>query len=541
MKFVAKVGSLALIAAVAGGVVAGCSGQDLTKSSSPSTQGEGQKGTIGLTLQPVAGITINTVNYTVTKAGVTTPVSVGSLPTPGTASTFSFGIPLPVGTDYTLAVSGVSVENSSITCAGTSAPFSVTSNLSSKITLVLSCTDSTNGNVETGVTVTTDACPRLIVDYVVATPSTAFLPNGTIAVASAAHDLDNKPVTYSWKISAPAVGSFAPVTGATSTLTCATDSGANPVDVIVTADNGQCKKTLPTTVSCKSLLCGNGVLDAGEPCDPSVVGGPNCLPNCARPECGNGIVDAPFETCDPVPANPAACDATCRIRIGECNDGFINGTEPCDPSANPPVPAGTPNGVTCSQTCTLQTPLYCGDGIASTSIGELCDPGLTVNNCGRDCKAITSTACAACEAASAQFGFDQTFTTCNTAIGGTTTATVTGLTGAAKPSDPSPVTTPVGTSKSKLCNEVLDCVRDTHCAAGGVPTLSACYCGTASQSDCGLGLGNGLCKAEIERALETTNFGTVAQRAGQTLYGGGVAMSRVDADQSYCDAQCLPL
>ena len=357
MKFVAKVGSLALIAAVAGGVVAGCSGQDLTKSSSPSTKAEGQKGTIGLTLQPVAGITINTVKYTVTQSGVTTPVVIGNLPTPGTASTFSFGIPLPVGTGYTLAVSGVSVENASITCAGTSAPFDVTSNLSSKITLVLSCTDTTNGNVETGVTVTTDACPRLIVDYVVATPSTAFLPGGTIAVASAAHDLDNKPITYSWTISAPAVGSFAPVSGATSTLSCATDSGPNPVDVIVTADNGQCKKTLPTTVSCKSLLCGNGVLDTGEQCDPAIAGGPNCLPNCTKPVCGNGIVDAPFETCDLVPANLGACSATCQTVGASCGDGFINGNEVCDSTATPPVPAGSPAGATCKADCTRH---HCG-------------------------------------------------------------------------------------------------------------------------------------------------------------------------------------
>ena len=100
----------------------------------------------------------------------------------------------------------------------------------------------------------------------------------------------------------------------------------------------------------------------------------------------------------------------------------------------------------------------------------------------------------------AQYGYDQTFLTCNTAVGNTTTATVTGSTGAAKPTDPNPVTTPVGTSKAMLCNEVVDCVL-THCAAGGFPTLSACYCGTASQGDCNNGLGNGKCKAEIERAL----------------------------------------
>jgi len=535
MKFVAKVGSLAMIAAIAGGVFAGCSGQDLSKPST-SAKGEGQKGTVGLTLQPVAGITLNTVHYTVTKSGVTTPVNEGDLPTPGTASTFSFGVPLPVGTGYTLGVSGVSVENASITCAGTSAPFDVTPNTSSKITLTLTCTDATNGNVETGVKVETDACPRLIVDYVVATPSTAFLPNGTIGVASNAHDLDGRPVTYSWTVSAPAVGSFAPVAGKTSTFTCAQDSGSNPVDIIITADNGQCKKTLPTQVSCKSLSCGNGVLDAGEQCDPSIPGGPNCLPNCTPPVCGNGTVDAPFETCDlgPTP-NLGVCDATCHTVEPKCLDNFINGTEQCDPTANPPVPASAPPGSTCSQTCTIEAPIVCGNGIQQT--GEICDPGLTKNDCGRDCKSITSAACVACESAPGVCA--PSILTCDTAAGGTATATVTGKSGAAKPTDPGAVTTPAGAPKAPLCNEVLDCVRDSGCAANGNPALKNCYCGTATVQQCNAGQGNGACKAELERALEATDFATVSQRVGNTLYGGGVAMKRVDCDQSFCDPVCF--
>lgn len=535
MKLVAKVGSLALIAAIAGSAVVGCSGQDLTSSSKSAQGGEGQKGTVGLTLQPVAGITLNTVHYTVTKSGVATPVSDGDLPTPGTASTFSFGVPLPVGTGYVLGVSGVSVENSSITCTGTSAPFDVTANLSSKITLTLTCTDATNGNLETGVTVVTDACPRLIVDYVVATPSTAFLPGGTIAVASNAHDLDGKPVTYSWKVSTPAVGSFAPVAGKTSTFTCAQDSGASTVDIIVTADNGQCKKALPTAVACKSLSCGNGVLDTGEECDPAIAGGPNCLANCTKPVCGNGVVDAPFETCDLVPQNLGVCNADCTTHNISCGDGFINGNEVCDGLV---LPAGTPAGSTCAADClSINKPLSCGDGVVSASINEVCEPALSVNNCGRDCKAITSAACVTCE--SAPGACAASVLTCDTAVGGTTTATVTGKTGAALPTDPGAVTTPVGAPKAPLCNELLDCVRDSGCASGGQPALKSCYCGSANVTDCNNGLGNGPCKAEMERATEATSFSTVSQRVGNALYGGGVAMKRVTCDQAFCDPVCF--
>src|SRR5258706_14332838 len=108
MKLLAKVGSLALIAAVASGVVAGCSSNDVTKEGPTAKGGEGPTGTIGLSLQPVSGVTLNTIHYIVTKAGSTTPVSEGDLPVPGTAKTFSFGLPLPVGTGYTISLSGTS-------------------------------------------------------------------------------------------------------------------------------------------------------------------------------------------------------------------------------------------------------------------------------------------------------------------------------------------------------------------------------------------------------------------------------------------------
>src|ERR1700760_659863 len=106
MKLLAKVGSLALIAAVAGGAVAGCSSNQAGKQG--TAKSEGPTGTVGLSLQPVSGVTLNTVHYVVTKAGSTTPVSEGDLPTPGTAKTFSFGLPLPVGTGYTISLSATS-------------------------------------------------------------------------------------------------------------------------------------------------------------------------------------------------------------------------------------------------------------------------------------------------------------------------------------------------------------------------------------------------------------------------------------------------
>lgn len=510
MKLLAKVGSLALIAAVAGGVVAGCSSNDVAKQGT-AKGGEGPTGMIGLSLQPVSGVTLNTIHYVVNKAGSATPVLEGDLPTPGTAKTFSFGLPLPVGTGYTISLSGTSVENAKVTCVGSFGPFDVTANASTALNMTLTCTDTTNGSVKGGVTVTTDACPRLSLDFVVATPSAQNVP-GNIAVAGSAHDLDGKTIQYSWKVSDTAVGTFAPANAATSTFSCVAGS-ATPVTLTLTASNGECSKSLTEDVSCVNVTCGNGALDPGEVCDPSVAGTTGCLPNCTKATCGNGIVETPVEQCDPVPADLNNCTATCQTRVKVCGDGFLEAGEACDPSV-----AGTTN---CNPDCTINAPAVCGNNVKEA--GEVCDPKFTVNDCGADCKSITTAACLTCENATspgASAPNCSDFVNCDSAVG---------VAAAGSPA--------AGTAKSLLCNETLDCVRDSGCASGGKAPI-ACYCGTADGAACQAGNGNGVCKTQIERSLETTSFSQIAARIGDVTFGGGVAMARIDCDQTFCAAQC---
>jgi len=505
MKLLTKVGSLALIAAVAGSVVAGCSGSE-TKS--PGAAKEGAANSVGLALQPVAGVTINTVHFVVSKAGVTTPVLEGDLPSSGTASTFNFGLPIPVGTDYSISLSGVSVESSAITCTGAVGPFNVTPNQTTKLSTTFACTDANKGAVDNHVVVTTDACPRLIVDYIVVTPSSANV-GSTIGTFSKATELDGKPVTYAWTIGTASVGSFAAATSANTTFTC---NGAGvDVPLTITASNGQCVKSLSTTISCNNVLCGNGAKDPGEQCDAS-AGDANCKSDCTLAVCGNGIVETPFEACD-APADLGNCTATCTVRPKVCGDTFITGDEQCDGTN---IPASAPVGSTCSATCTLNTPqvVACGDGAVTGD--EVCDPKLTVNNCGRDCKSITSAACLACDQATDCVDFVDCFQLSGNAAAGSPAA---------------------GTPKANLCNEVLDCVRDSGCAAGGNGIIK-CYCGTANVTDCQNGLANGACKVELERGLETVTFGQISQRLKSPQFGGGIAMARVDCEQQVCGAAC---
>ncbi|MET0792634.1 MAG: hypothetical protein ABW061_14030 [Polyangiaceae bacterium] len=93
-----------------------------------------------------------------------------------------------------------------------------------------------------------------------------------------------------------------------------------------------------------------------------------------------------------------------------------------------------------------------------------------------------------------------------------------------------------GTPKAKLCNEVLDCVRSSGCAAGN--GIIKCYCGTADAQQCQDGHANGVCKKQLERGLEATTFMQIARHLKDPKFGGGLAMARIDCDQQVCRAQC---
>ncbi|HYQ46812.1 MAG TPA: hypothetical protein VER11_32805 [Polyangiaceae bacterium] len=429
-----RLGTLASIAAAASISFAGCSGSE-TKPTSATT--EGAANSVGLALEPVAGVTLNTLHFVVSKTTAIEPVLEGDLPTPGTASTFNVGLPIPVGGDYRLSLSGVAAESASIICSGAVAPFLVTPNQITKLSATLACRDLDKGTVDNRVTVNTDACPRLSLDYLIATPSSVNL-GSPIVTFSKATDLDGRPVTYAWKTTTPAAGSFASATSANAIFTCSA-AGAD-VPLTVTASNGQCDKSLTTSVSCVDPLCGNGQRDPGEKCDSS-AGDFGCTPDCE----------------------------------------FV------------PV---------------------CGDGKVSPR--EICDPKLTVDNCGRDCRAITSDACITCDLTTECRDFVDCFQVAGNAAAGTPAA---------------------GTPKAQLCNETLDCVRDSGCG-GGDNRIIKCYCGTATAVECQNGLGNGVCKAELQRALETTEFAQILQRFKSPQYGGGLAMARVDCEWQVCKTAC---
>jgi hypothetical protein len=170
----------------------------------------------------------------------------------------------------------------------------------------------------------------------------------------------------------------------------------------------------PVSIFESGALCGNGVLDSGETCDPpndSACPG-KCTASCQCPTCGDGHVNQASEQCDGSDdANcPGQCGPTCQcgstcgngvVEFGEqcdgaatngqcppsacqsdctcgpyCGDNVVNGSEQCDGSGSTACPPSA-----CRSDCTCGP--YCGDGIINN--GEQCD-GSATGSCPGSCQ-----------------------------------------------------------------------------------------------------------------------------------------------------------
>lgn len=120
-------------------------------------------------------------------------------------------------------------------------------------------------------------------------------------------------------------------------------------------------------------VCGNGVIEAGEPCDDgNAMTGDGCEVDCSL-SCGNGNPD-PGEACDDGNGvDGDGCDQNCSVSA--CGNAVVAGSETCEDG-------NVVDGDGCDSNCTLTE---CGNGVVTAE--EACDDGNTSDGdgCEGDC------------------------------------------------------------------------------------------------------------------------------------------------------------
>lgn len=230
----------------------------------------------------------------------------------------------------------------------------------------------------------------------------------------------------------------------------------------------------------ETTLCGNGILDPGEDCDPgkeTIF----CNIDCTESACGDGVLNTSAgETCDDGDNNgkPKHCNFACNGTMpATCGNGVVEdgdfGDEACDD--------GEQNGTYghCNEDCTGPTEAVCGNGVVEGD--EACDPGAAGESadCNPDC---TQARCGdgivnlsrgeTCDDGEHNGQVDQCNTTCDGYV----------LCGNGE-RDPGEVCDDGDTNGQEgFCNEGCSGVGDAICGNGAVEDGEACDPGAAGET-----------------------------------------------------------
>lgn len=305
--------------------------------------------------------------------------------------------------------------------------------------------------------------------------------------------------------------------------------------------------------------CGNGIVEAGETCDPqescgectsedpcltsrvegsaatctakcvwttiaNCVSGDKCCPHGCQGDqdsdcsasCGDGKIDAEAgETCEAQSENPCpdSCDdgeaCTQDIQTGSpencnvrCSHVAItlrdSGDGCCPPGAN-------------AQTDT-DCQSQCGNGVKE--LGEDCDDGNTKSGDGCDASCRREASLDQCLAIVPEE--DDACARCVCEQCGPQTT-------ACYASD--------AKEDNKLCSDVVACIRNEHCQG------AECYCGP-DLLPCSLGMPRGACRRQIEAASRTSSVTGVSARANDTAFPIGRASALGECTWDRCAQAC---
>ena len=267
--------SLKLTAFAAVALVGGAAGMNCSKSSNPNS------GDVKLAVVLPSGSTITVVNYRI-QSSSSAQLAAGSFNVSDPRATVSLDIVVPVTPtgDAGDTVNLTATTSAGVSCTGTSAPFPVLAGSNPAVTMTMTCGTGTQsvqtGNI--GVTATLvegDNCPSIT--SAVVGPAETSVGGQAMVIATASDPDASETLTYAW---APAANFTTPGSSGSS-YTC-TASGVQTFTLTVTDSHTPmaCSTTATLNIRCDSggAVCGNGIIEAGETCNPP--NGTTCSSTC---------------------------------------------------------------------------------------------------------------------------------------------------------------------------------------------------------------------------------------------------------------------
>ncbi len=231
----ARMGLAEMVIATVASMAPGCAGDPM----------EEDTGGISMELQIAPGVTVNTVNWTISNAttGFTRSGSV-NVQFSNTIKFQTGGI--PAGDGYTIALEAVSVDGT-LTCSG-SAGFSVTTASVSSVAVTLNCSTTPPGAGTVVVDGTTQICANL--DSLSASPLETAV-NTPISLSATA-SVGSLTPAFAWTATA---GTFDDPTSAAPIFTCPSTPGDVTITVTVSPSAPTCDTvtTQDVVVTCDTL------------------------------------------------------------------------------------------------------------------------------------------------------------------------------------------------------------------------------------------------------------------------------------------------
>jgi hypothetical protein len=298
-----------------------CSSSPTPSTAKGNAQDDGL-GSVGMAFTLPSGQVLNTLAYQITNG---TNTYQGTVNVAGSSSlTFVVG-GVASGAGYTLTLSGTTTDGLT-SCAGTSAPFSVSNRHSTAVSVQLSCTTASDAG-STIVNPVTNDCP--IWNTIVANPAgLSIQPGQNVAlITGSATGPNNAQLIYTWSVTTGTgtLSNQSAQGGTTSTIqfTCPQSAEDDIIQLVVSDQAGAMCPTSDTTGTV-TVVC-----TSPSPCF-EVGSGIVAVPDTATGTCPAGLFNNMRS-----PSGDFCCSSTPTVNYAVVRQGVVGAAQLADGTATP--------------------------------------------------------------------------------------------------------------------------------------------------------------------------------------------------------------